>query len=61
MLEHSALEQMDVIPAKAGIHFDLTVDLRGKWIPAFAGMTSVVEGGRGLEVSRRCCIRTVNA
>jgi hypothetical protein len=29
-----------VIPAKAGIHWPLTV---AKWIPAFAGMTSVVD------------------
>ncbi|HEX7802219.1 MAG TPA: hypothetical protein VF471_05635 [Pseudoxanthomonas sp.] len=45
-----------VIPAKAGIHFDLALDLvldpaaesrattkaKSKWIPAFAGMTNVV-------------------
>jgi hypothetical protein len=28
----------DVIPAKAGTHFDLQQEER--WIPAFAGMTS---------------------
>jgi hypothetical protein len=28
---------MTVIPAKAGIHFDLAV--KAQWIPAFAGMT----------------------
>jgi hypothetical protein len=30
--------QLDVIPAKAGIHLDL--DPKQKWIPAFAGMTT---------------------
>ena len=29
-----------VIPAKAGIHFDLVA--RARWIPAFAGMTAAV-------------------
>jgi len=29
---------MLVIPAKAGIHFDLR--RKAKWIPAFAGMTA---------------------
>jgi len=29
-----------VIPAKAGIHFDLEVHGKSKkWVPAFAGMT----------------------
>jgi hypothetical protein len=28
-----------VIPAKAGIHLDLLLDPKEKWIPAFAGMT----------------------
>src|SRR5690348_8269382 len=29
-----------VIPAKAGIHFDLAATCKRQWIPAFAGMTS---------------------
>jgi hypothetical protein len=29
-----------VIPAKAGIHFDGSLEPRSKWVPAFAGMTS---------------------
>jgi hypothetical protein len=29
-----------VIPAKAGIHLDLDVLKKRKWIPAFAGMTA---------------------
>jgi hypothetical protein len=29
-----------VIPAEAGIHFDLVVRPEAKWIPAFAGMTT---------------------
>jgi hypothetical protein len=32
-----------VIPAKAAIHFDLA--FKAKWIPAFAGMTTV--GAKG--------------
>jgi len=32
-----------IIPAKAGIHFDLRarVDFATKWVPAFAGTTSM--------------------
>jgi len=29
-----------VIPAKAGIHFDLALKHKQNWIPAFAGMTA---------------------
>jgi hypothetical protein len=28
-----------VIPAKAGIHFDLATKKRRRWVPAFAGTT----------------------
>jgi hypothetical protein len=38
-----------VIPAKAGIHCDLSVE---KWIPAFAGMTGVL--GEHLTISVMC-------
>jgi hypothetical protein len=32
---------MLAIPAKTGIHFDLALETRKNWIPAFAGMTTV--------------------
>jgi hypothetical protein len=39
-----------VIPAKAGIHWIVTV---AKWIPAFAGMTAqILRGGDELNPSR---------
>jgi hypothetical protein len=45
--ERSSSSHIAVIPAKAGIHFDLASDLnaaaKAKWIPAFAGMTK--QGG----------------
>ena len=49
-----------VIPAKAGTHFDSGVTLRPRWIPAFAGMTSVVGGGLAYKVSGHGRIGTVN-
>jgi len=39
--ENAAKQKPAVIPAQAGIHFDLGLETRkSRWIPAFAGMTT---------------------
>ena len=36
-MSYVPVQNIFVIPAKAGIHFDLA--FKARWIPAFAGMT----------------------
>jgi hypothetical protein len=45
--------QQVVIPAQAGIHLDLARLMEEqKWIPAYAGMTTELEGLHSLQRSR---------